>query len=263
MDGVWDFLSPERLATYAPFLERYQAIRRSEGRGRADGEYYRSLPYVDLPDPIGKEWKIRAKNFHAFVSWLAKEDRPLQIADLGAGCAWLSNRLSELGHQLVAIDLLAGKEDGLGSADHYQTRFARARAEFDRLPLLAQSLDIVIYNGSFHYSTNFESTLREALHVLRRSGKIVIFDSPVFQRREAGRRMLAEREEIADLPSGRPEGFLDTERTARLGTTLGLDWLRIDVRQDLRWELESWRRRVRRLREPARFPLLIARRHDR
>jgi SAM-dependent methyltransferase len=261
---VWDFLSPERLATYAPFLQRYQAIRQREGRERAEGEYYRSLPFVELAGPIGQQWQIRARNFRAFLSWLTTEFKgPLRIADLGAGCAWLSHRLSELDHQLVAIDLLAGREDGLGSARHYETRFARARAEFDRLPLVAGSLDIVIYNGSFHYSTDFETTLREALHVLKPSGTIVIFDSPVFRQREAGRRMLAEREEIADLPAGPAEGFLDSERTVELGTALGLDWQRIDVRQDLRWELESWRRRFRRLREPARFPLLIARRPER
>ena len=47
VDGVWRFLTPAREAELTGFLSRYAAVRRDEGWGSDDGDYYRALPFRD------------------------------------------------------------------------------------------------------------------------------------------------------------------------------------------------------------------------
>jgi len=67
------------------------------------------------------------------------------------GNGWLSNRLSERGHTVTAIDLSDDPFDGLGAARHYNAPFKTLLAEFDHLPLADKSVDLAIFNASLHY----------------------------------------------------------------------------------------------------------------
>ena len=86
-----------------------------------------------------------------------------------AGCpiAWRCAATSP-----VAIDILGDPLDGLAAGRHYQAHapFPRISAEFDDLPLAAGSLDLVIYNASIHYSTDYRRTLAETRRCLRPDG---------------------------------------------------------------------------------------------
>jgi ubiquinone/menaquinone biosynthesis C-methylase UbiE len=63
----------------------------------------------------------------------------------------------------------------------------------DRLPFTSAQFDVVIFNASFHYSEDYQRTLRESLRCLRRPGYVLIVDSPFYPRDESGRRMMEER----------------------------------------------------------------------
>jgi SAM-dependent methyltransferase len=194
-----------------------------------------------------------------------KSQRPLKILDLGAGNGWLSNRLAARGHTLAAVDLGINDWDGLGAHRHYETDFICLQAEFDHLPLEDNQVDLVIFNASFHYSVNYEVTLREALRVLRPEGWVVVMDTAVYQNQSSGQQMVAEREAAFlrqhgfasnTLPS---ENFLTYGRIQELATAVNLQW-------QLIWPIPTWRRlarwlkvKLRRQREPAKFPLLVGR----
>jgi len=270
-EGVWDFLPPDRAAHFARFVADYEAVRHGEGRGLADPEFYRALPYRDLSGRFADDWRIRARSFDALVARVVAplerdRDRPLRVLDLGAGNGWLSGRLAGRGHHVAAVDLLVNPEDGLGAHVHSVATFLPVRAEIDRLPFAAGRVDLVVYNGALHYSTSYPATLAEALRVLAPDGVLAIVDSPIYRDGESGRQMLRERAEqfcraygfASDaLPS---EGYLTWARLDSLGRDLGVEWTVFRPWYGWRWALRPWKARLRRSREPAAFAVVAGRR---
>ena len=250
------------------FVREYRTIRRAEGWGSTDPAYSRALPYRDLTGRFNDIWRIRARSFDLFLTKVLKplESRQptLAIADVGAGSGWLAYRLNGRGHHVFAIDLLEDRLDGLGALRRYAPTVRPLVAEFDHLPLPAEQLDLVVFNASFHYSTDYATTLWESLRVLRAGGTLVILDSPMYSHPSSGTRMVKERELLFSrtygfastaLPS---EHFLTPQRLSELSGTLKISWQVHKVRLDWR----SWFQRtiggLRARREPARFPLIVA-----
>lgn len=292
--GIWRFLPPERAVALAQFRQEYETVRRREGRGSDDAAFYRALPFVaengtqinaddadfssrscgvtqDKPLRVSAAWVERARSFMVLVERVFEPletslKRPLKILDLGAGNGWLSNRLAARGHLLAAVDLGVNDWDGLGAHHHYKTDFICLQAEFDHLPLAESQVDLVIFNASFHYSVNFTVTLSEVLRVLRPKAQVVVMDTAVYQHPASGQHMVAEREAAFLQQYGfasnslSSENFLTYGRIQALGAAANIDW-------QLIWTIPAWRRlarwlkvRLRRQREPAKFPLLVGRR---
>jgi SAM-dependent methyltransferase len=183
--------------------------------------------------------------------------------DLGAGSAWLAYRLAVRGHWVVAVDLLADPLDGLGAIRHYQAPLRAALAEYDRLPLPEDTIDLAVFNAALHYSTDYVQTLRETLRVLRPRGTLVIVDSPMYRDPSSGARMVAERRArflakygfASDaLPS---EHFLTPARLERVGSELGIAWQIHQPRLDWRSSLDRAIGGIRARREPAHFPVIV------
>ena len=267
--GIWRFLTEEREAYFQQFIHEYETVRKKEGRGSTNPAYYRSLPYRDLTGRWQKDWNIRARSFRALLQKVvepmeASLRRPLQILDIGAGNGWLSHRLSQRGHKLTAVDLLTNEFDGLGAFIHYDTRWIPVQAEMNALPFAKGQIDLLIYNASFHYSTEYLNTLNEAVRVLGQNGALVILDSPIYRHPNSGIQMVSEREAIFNknygfrsnaIPS---ENFITFQRLDNLGYALGLPWRIISPYYGLRWALRPWWSRLIGRREPAQFHLIVA-----
>ncbi len=259
-NGVWRFLLPERESHYARFILDYEAVRRFEGRGSPDLEYYRALPFKDLSGNFMADWKIRAVSYKRLKPLLHS---PQLIMDIGAGNGWLSNRLSALGHKVMAVDLLVNPEDGLGAWKNYENIFTPIQAEFMHLPISSQSVDLVIYNASFHYSENYEGTLSEAMRVIQPAGKIVIMDSPVYHHTESGEKMVVERKTSFLSRYGfasdsiQSKSYLTYDQMKQLGKSLGIRWQHIRPFYGIRWTARPWLARLRGHREPAEFGLWV------
>ncbi|MEA2693316.1 MAG: hypothetical protein QOJ16_2703 [Acidobacteriota bacterium] len=263
--GIWRFLPPSRSALFAPFLADYTRIRLAEQRGSEDPGYYLNLPGCPPDHPIAWQWALRRRTFAAFTRRvLPRLGSGLRIVDLGAGVGWLSNRLALLGHHPLAVDLTTDDRDGLGAARHYLPLWPRIQAEFDRLPLTDGAADLVIFNASLHYSTDYAVTLGEALRVLAPGGTVAVLESPIYKKEESGERMVAERH--ADfarrfgtrsdaLPS---REYLTWAGIAELGRRLGVRFRAVTPWYGWRWAARPWVARFKRRREPSRFAILLA-----
>lgn len=268
VDGIWRFLRPEREAFFEQFIREYETVRRAEGRGARDAAYYRALPFEDRSGRFRDDWRIRARSFQALVARVlrpleAQHRRPLKVLDLGTGNGWLAYRLAERGHHVAAVDLLTNAFDGLGAHVYYPAALTPVQAEFDHLPLEDSQVDLVLFNGSLHYSTGYETTLAEALRVLRPDGRLVIMDSPVYRDAASGAQMVREREAQFERTYGFPsnalpnENYLTYDRLDDLAARLGLHWQLSVPFYGWRWALRPWKARLRGRREPAKFVLIV------
>jgi SAM-dependent methyltransferase/uncharacterized protein YbaR (Trm112 family) len=224
-NGIWNLLTPQAEKRLSEFIGSYAAVRAQEGRGSYEASFYRSLPYpAGLDRTWRRHWKIRAAGYEsllrAVVQPLEADHAKLTILDLGAGNGWLANRLVERGHDLIAIDLQTNDFDGLGCHRFYETKWSPVQAEFDRLPLLDRSVDLVAFNASLHYSHSLRETIAEALRVLKPGGRIAVLDSPIYNSDRSGQKMLTEQNYKATGYS--KIGYLTWSGLNQLATDLGL-----------------------------------------
>ena len=264
LDGIWRLLLPERAAHFQQFVADYEVVRQTEGWGSYQPAYYRSLPKVLSDDPFAEIWHIRARSFQMLINEvLGVARQPCRIIDLGAGNGWLAYQLARLGHCMAAVDLLTNEMDGLGAKQHYDVAFTAVQAEFDHLPFADKQADLVIFNGSLHYATNYEQTLQAAKQVLRPDGRLVIMDSPIYYDAASGQQMVRERavafvERHGIRQDALPhEGFLTFDRLAELSQTTGWRWRYLKPAYGWRWAIRPWLARLRRQREPASFLLVV------
>jgi SAM-dependent methyltransferase len=267
-NGVLRLVTEERLAPYRQFLDEYREVRRAEGRAVEDADSYRALPFADLSGRHRAEWRVRAISFRSLlrrvVEPLEATTGSLSVADLGAGNGWLSRRLALEGHSVAAVDILTDDGDGLGARRFSEISFDAVQAEFDRLPLADGCLDLVVFNGSLHYSTDYLGTLREAIRVLRPTGVLAMLDTPFYRDPASGEKMLEERRRSFVQRHGFASdsiacrGFVGFDELARLGRDLGLSRRMHRPFYGVRWAVGPLWAAVRRRREPASFLVVWA-----
>lgn len=269
-DGIFFALAPPRLAYYASFIADYEHIRAAEGRGSHDKSYYLALPYQDTTRNNSGQWRIRARTYDCLMRWVLNPSSDGEdVLDLGAGNCWLSYQLARRGYRPVAVDLLTNPRDGLGAATHYHddlgSGIPRFQAELNRLPFQSEQFDVVIFNASFHYSEDYEVTLREALRCTKPDGLVVICDTPWYSRERSGKQMMEERRAYfrnrfcTASDSLQSQEFLTDERLQNLGDALAIRW---DVHRPwygLRWAMRPWIAKLRKRREPSQFRIYVAR----
>ncbi|HEV3141556.1 MAG TPA: class I SAM-dependent methyltransferase [Vicinamibacterales bacterium] len=192
-NDLWRFLTPARATFLEPFIRQYRLVRQRDGRRQTGSGYYKALPWVAADDPHEAEWRIRRETYaHLLRRVLSAAPQSIRILDLGAGNAWLSHRLAELGHRVVAVDALDDDADGLGASKHYSVRFPAIQADYDALPFTPAQFDLVVFNGSLHYAPDPAATIVAAHRMLAPDGAIAVMDSPMFARNRDGDAMVAD-----------------------------------------------------------------------
>ena len=269
-DGIAQALPPESIVHHARFMEDYERIRESEGRGSESEDFYLGLPYRDTSRRNRGQWQIRARSYDYLLRHLLDGIDPAgRILDLGAGNCWMSFRLALAGYRPCAVDLLTNDHDGLGAARHYRTRlpklFPRFQAEIRRLPFADEQFDAAVFNASFHYAEDCEASLRETMRCGRKGGLVIISDTPWYAREESGRQMLAERREAFLRDHGTAAdsiatlGYLTDERLRGMEDALSIRWEVHRPWYGLRWAVRPLVAKFRGKREPSKFRLYVAR----
>jgi SAM-dependent methyltransferase len=272
-DGIWLALPEDRQKHFARFICDYETVRKMEGRGSSDSEFYMSLPYYDRTGRNSWQWSIRARTYQHIEQRIIPEvtrssSRPLSILDLGAGNCWLSYRLASLGQRPIAVDLQSNSYDGLGAAVYYKhslpTLFPRFQAELDRLPFADSQFDCAIFNASFHYSENYDLTLAETIRCLRPGATIVIADSPSYSREESGLKMVEERRGRFEQQYGtKSDGltsceYLTRDRLLSLEAKHDIVWETHQIWYGVRWACRPFFAKLSRRREPSQFRVYTA-----
>jgi 2-polyprenyl-3-methyl-5-hydroxy-6-metoxy-1,4-benzoquinol methylase len=265
-DGIWDFLADGRRARLDAFVQQYRLVREREGRRPDSARYYQNLPAVESDDPHACDWCVRRETYrHLLRHVLAAGPQPSTILDLGAGSGWLSHRLSTLGHRVVAVDALDDAVDGLGAIRHYPTAIVAVRADFDALPLVPGQFDVVVFNGSLHYSPDVATSLKRAQSMLAAGGTVAVMDSPMFRTDRDGAAMVADKlRQFADDygvdDAVQPGcGYLTFASLAAQAGALQMHSDFVHTRGPLRWRLQRQLNGVRLGRQPATFGLWVAR----
>jgi SAM-dependent methyltransferase len=267
-NGIWRFLSSERQEYFRKFLNDYETIRRLEGRGSDNSEYYKALPFKDLSGKWQRDWQIRSRSYNIFLKSIvipleSQINRPIKIIDMGAGNGWLSNRLALRGHHSIALDLVVNAFDGLGAFRHYDSEFIPIQAEFDRLPFIPGQFDLVIFNASIHYSINYQKTIEHTKGKLAPNGIIVILDTPIYKYSVSGTKMVEQREMQFISRYGFPsnalpiQSFLTWKEIDLLAKSQGITWKVLKPFYGIDWFVRQWLVRLKDRREPANFHILI------
>ena len=206
--GLLDLRPPAARAAADAFAARYRAGRLADGWRPLTAAAARALPDGNPPGFTRLYWTVRRESWQALVRCLAAlGPAPLLAADLGAGFPWLSHRLAEMGQRVVAVDLSADADFGLGAASLYPTVVGAglAPAQADRTgsylpagrflpvlgdlacpPLAAGLYDAVICNASLHYVDNLPAAISRLARALRPGGALIVVDSPVARAPRAG-----------------------------------------------------------------------------
>lgn len=264
--GIYRCLTTARSDEAERFLCQYRAVREKDGYREASPDYYRMLPVVSRDDPRAAEWRVRRETYAHFQRWALPGvwQGPVQALDLGAGSGWLSHRLASFGHRTVAVDRLDDEADGLGACRHYPVSFAVVQADFDALPFVEGQFDVVVLNGSLHYSPNPSATLREAKRMLAPGGTMAVMDSPMFWRARDGESMVEAQLRAFGSTYGVADvvragvGFLTFETLATAASALGLRGRFVPSRGPMGWRIRRQMARYRMGRAPAAFGVWVA-----
>lgn len=270
--GIICALPPGRAAYYAVFMQDYERIRKAEGRGSQQDDFYLNLPYRDLSGRNSKQWKIRARSFDHLMEHVLKGNRRRggeRVLDIGAGNCWMSFRLALAGYRPIAVDLLTNEDDGLGAAEHFRKHlpdlFPRVQAEHARLPFQDEQFDAAVFNASFHYAEDYAATLREAFRCVRSGGLVIISDTPWYGREESGRAMVSERRAMflesygTTSDSIKSLEYLTDERLRILEEELSAQWTMHSPRFGFKWAMRPFIAKLCHRREPSRFRIYAAR----
>ena len=271
-DGIIGALAPGRLEYFTDFFREYLTVRKAEERGSDSAAYYLALPYEDTTGKLSWQWDMRGTTYRYLerrvLPDLERQARqPLDVLDLGAGVGWLSYRLALRGHRPVAVDLLTDPLDGLGAARHYfdslSMPFLTFQAEFDRLPFADEQFDLAIFNSSFHYATDYRTTLQEIRRCLRWDGRVIIMDTPIYRRHRDGEEMREERHQQFEAQFGfRSDSvpsieYIDEAMLERLQRDLNIRWEVYRPWYGFQWHLRPLKAWWNKRRAPSRFRILV------
>ena len=216
------------------FASNYRLARLADGWAPLRPEDAERLPDASPAGFTRLYWTTRSESWNALRALLAGlGDRPLTVADLGAGFPWLSNRLATLGHRVVAVDLSADDDFGLGAARHYPRtwqqldgysttnlrpgRFVASLGDLQSVPLAPVAYDALICNASLHYLERLPAAIARMAAALRPGGVLYVLDSPIAlagrRGRTPGGRVLCPAEvEAALFASGLRRRWVEVER---------------------------------------------------
>jgi SAM-dependent methyltransferase len=229
--------------------EAYRAARLREGWEPMTPGQAQRLPYGQPRGYPTLYWLVRRQSFCALMSLLAREgptpaDGP--VADLGAGIGWLSYRLAQIGHRVVAVEASVDPDLGLAAAEaNYlsQVGFQLVQGNLERPPFQPETVALIVFNASLHYATDLERTLERAAHALQPGGRLIVLDTPISVRPRPG--------------TGRGDRHLGRLELEDALHHAGLRPRWIKIRRGVHWQLHQAKAFLRR--DPRfSFPMVVA-----
>jgi len=175
LEGVYDFIPNEKKEQLDRFLNCFTDFREQRGERIKDTALYENLPF-SIHD---NSWKSKRKDLKIIENKI-KGRKNLHILDYGGWNGWLSNYLSQKGHQLVTTDLFIDEFDGLKARKYYKNNFIAIQLLPTDIWRIEATFDVVIFNRNWAYLENKEEILNHAKRLLKKDGIIIITGLAVY-----------------------------------------------------------------------------------
>lgn len=147
------------------------------------GIYEQGEDAVDLQIPYYPEepWIGVARSFDMALEFLRLTGDET-VLDLGAGRGWAAKEFAKRGCRVVALDVVADDQVGLGRAKaimtHHNTFFERVIGDGENLPFLAEKFDLVFCSATLHHTSDLPLFVRNIARVVRPGGRLCAIHEP-------------------------------------------------------------------------------------
>ena len=147
------------------------------------GIYHQPEDAVDLKIPYYSEepWISVARHFDIAMD-LMKLTGSEVILDLGAGRGWAAKQFALKGCRVVAIDVVADEQVGLGRAwalmENAGTWFEAVIGDSENLPFFSETFDIVFCAAVLHHTSDLPGLLKSVCEVLKPGGVLIAVNEP-------------------------------------------------------------------------------------
>jgi ubiquinone/menaquinone biosynthesis C-methylase UbiE len=181
-----------------PAEESLNSIGRANERDTT-AHYLLSLPYVSEKIVKSKNdlayWGITASCFDICLQRIPNL-KGARLLDIGAGIGWASRRFAERGFTTIAMDIL---HDHMLEANELMRfsgiYFDRVVGDYESLPFIDNSFDIIFSCSSLHHSSHPTLLVRELKRVLKIHGRIIIINEPLRSIFQSEQNLLRDSEE--------------------------------------------------------------------
>lgn len=158
------------------FEEHYAKARSIEDRILTD-EQVRSLPKTKVLWN-DSEWRIRTKSAERLSNELKLQGPTLRILEVGCGNGWLSSYLQKHGHTVLGIDPFTLELEQAARVFEGGPTFARMN--LFNTTLRPNYFDAVVFAASIQYFRDPVSTLKRALDLLCKNGRVHVMDTVLY-----------------------------------------------------------------------------------
>ncbi|UBM59299.1 class I SAM-dependent methyltransferase [Marinilongibacter aquaticus] len=189
--GYYRILSKEDEGRLEHFLQSFASFQSHSPMAIPAAEIYDGLPF-SMHTALWKERQSDVKLLRKFVD----RGKKLKILDVGATNLWLSNYLTKLGHEVVAVDIFSDSQNGLSAYKMYNTHFLCLQMLPHEIDRIKEQFDLIVFNRCWPYVFQRVETLKNAKQMLNEKGALVLTGLPVLK--DAGR-ILAFRKSLDDL----------------------------------------------------------------
>lgn len=202
----------------AAFLAKFEPFRQKEGKRLLATAVYETLPFTpDLQN--NHEWRLRTYDIAVLQQILAGRKNQ-QILEIGAWNGWLSNWLTQQGHQVTAVDYFSDEYDGLGAQKHYRARWQAIQMDLTDLSVLDGRFDLVILNRCVQFFADPVAYALAATEKTAPGGLLLLTGLSFFQDFAAKAQAVAEFNQHLrqnGVPPFKPmKGYLDFEDKQQL-----------------------------------------------
>lgn len=189
-DGVWILMNEAFGERLTEFLKKFENGRKNEKPNLLEPSDYPKLPYNR--HHIDKlEWFFRQGSLQ-IVNKLLREKKSQSILEIGPWNSWLTNRLAEKGHSVVAIDYFIDERDGLKSKKKYVNDWIAIQADICNPLFFSAKFDIIVINHCLQYFPNPIEYVQSLKTLLKGDGEIIIIGLSLYKNPKKKKKQLEE-----------------------------------------------------------------------
>lgn len=181
VNGIWRCLDSEEEARLERWLPVFNNSRKETGKYIPDSKSYPDLPYGNPIPGFEAEWKLRRKGWEWLKNFIPPRYSSGLALDLGAWNGWLSNRLTISGFEVIAADLFADAQDGLGAQQYYQEKWTSVQMDPNHLSVLGEKFDLIVFNHCLAFMSDPLQSLQQAKSLLAPGGWIILLGLGIFK----------------------------------------------------------------------------------